>query len=134
MTGSGFPRSSGHLPPGSGWAISPTSYVPDAINIIDYLEAYDEFYKLGGEIAKIHRRLRGGAALVAIQKNRNTDIGRGGMITLDKPRLYLSLSQGECTITKAKNWAGNRNPNGLSTRFTLRGGSEFVHGEWCAAG
>ncbi len=53
--------------------------IPDAINIIDFLEIYENFYEVGGWIKKIHDRLTTGVAIIALQKkDGNTDMGRGG--------------------------------------------------------
>jgi len=103
---------------------------PGAVNIVDYLEIHDEFYRLGGQIKAIYDRLRGGIAVIAIQKNRNTDLGRGGIATLEKPRLYIAMSPGELTIVKGKNWASRQNPNGLKLRFKLMNGAEFTGEGW----
>ena len=52
--------------------------VPDEINIIDYLEVSDNFFAVGGEIRDIFDKLRGGVAVIALQKKLNADMGRGG--------------------------------------------------------
>lgn len=104
---------------------------PDAVNIIDYMEIHEDFYRLGAHFKSIYDRLKKGVAIIAIQKNSKTDVGRGGEITLDKPRLYLLLSPGEIKIRKAKNWASNENPSGLTKRFKLVGGAKIVEqGGW----
>ncbi len=41
---------------------------PDAINIIDFLEVHDEFYKIGGLIKDIYDKLTTGIAVIAIRK------------------------------------------------------------------
>ncbi|MCE5249323.1 DNA primase, partial [bacterium] len=103
---------------------------PDAVNIIDYLEIHEDFYRLGGQIKAVFDRLRKGIAVIALQKNLNTDIGRGGIATLEKPRLYLAMKPGALTIVKGKNWASRTNPNGLSSRFRIINGARFDFGEW----
>jgi hypothetical protein len=100
--------------------------VPDAINIIDYLEVTKDFYEVGGEIKDIHDRLGRGIAIVAIQKKTGSDTGRGGEFTLEKPRLYLSVEGGELKVVKAKNWATDENPNGWIWKFKLVGGANFL--------
>src|SRR5208283_404970 len=62
---------------------------PDAINIIDYLEITKEFSEVGGMIKDIHDRLGKGIAIIAIQKKKGSETGRGGDFTLEKPRLAL---------------------------------------------
>jgi hypothetical protein len=99
---------------------------PNDLNIIDYLEVHDDFYKVGGLLAQIHDKLENGVALVAIQKNKGTDFGIGGGRGLEKPRLYLSLSANPpegntIKIVKAKNYRGE-NPNGKELDFKLIAG------------
>ena len=98
---------------------------PDAINIIDFLEIHDEFYKIGLYIKDIFDKLKTGIAFILIQKNKNTDFGLGGMRSLEKARLYLAMEPGRLKIVKAKNWASQKNPNGLSINFKLVGGCDF---------
>ena len=103
---------------------------PNGINVIDFLEEHEEFYKMGAYIKRIHDKLDGGVALVMIQKDVGREFGRGGIGTLEKPRLYLALDHGIIKIVKAKNWKGNDNPNGLITHFKLRNGWEFSDAHW----
>ena len=101
------------------------------LNIIDFLEVHDEFYKVGGTLAEIHRKLKGALAIVAIQKNPGVDTGLGGFRTLEKPRLALAMEPGKLKITKAKNWKTFDNPNGLEIEFKLAQGCVFIpQGEW----
>lgn len=98
--------------------------VPTGLNIIDFLEIYEEFYRVGWFIKKIYDALTTGVAIIAIQKNPRTDLGLGGMRGIEKSRLYLSMFPGEVKIIKAKNWKSELNPNGLSKRFKLVNGCE----------
>ena len=98
---------------------------PDAINVIDFLEFYDEFYKAGWYIKQIYDKLKKGIAIIAIQKNKGTDAGLGGQRTLEKPRLYLAMESGKIKIVKAKNWKTDINPNGLEIDFKLIQGCQF---------
>lgn len=61
------------------------------INIIDYLEIYDNFYEVGGKLAEIHKKLKGAICILALQKNPGTKMGLGGFRSAEKPRLYLSM-------------------------------------------
>ena len=101
----------------------------DAINIIDFLEVHEEFYKVGAYIKDIHDKLNKGIALIALQKNPGQDYGLGGARGLEKPRLYLSIDNGRLKIVKAKNWAGVDNPNGWTSYFKLVGGNKFIINE-----
>ena len=105
---------------------------PDAINIIDYLELHDDFYKIGGILKSISDKLKSGFALVALQKNPGRDEGLGGARSLEKPRLYLSMDKGQTKIVKAKSWVdGSLNPNGMSIKWKLVDGCKFINvSEW----
>jgi hypothetical protein len=103
---------------------------PDAINIIDFLEIHEEFYKVGKYLKDIHDRLKGGAALVAIQKNPGVNWGLGGQRGMEKARLYLTLCSnfpgGIAKIEKVKNWRNRgENPRGLQKYFRLYNGCQF---------
>lgn len=100
---------------------------PDAVNMIDYLEVNKDFYEVGGQIKDIHDRLGKGIVIIAIQKKKGAEFGRGGEFSLEKPRLYLTMDSGKLTITKGKNWADPEvNPNGLEWKFKLIGGARFM--------
>jgi hypothetical protein len=100
---------------------------PDAVNIIDYLEIHDDFYKVGGIIKSISDKLKKGFALIAIQKNSGRDEGLGGARGLEKPRLYMAMDSGRLKIVKAKSWVdSHNNPNGQTIRFKILDGCKFV--------
>lgn len=104
---------------------------PDAINIIDFLEINDEFYKVGAYIKQIFDKLDKGIAIIALQKNKGVDVGLGGGRSLEKARLYLSMEPGKIKIIKAKNWADSyENPNGLECSFKLIKGCHFIPDKW----
>jgi len=101
---------------------------PDDINIIDYIEITSgEFYLIGEELRAIFDKLRKGIAIVALQKKKGAELGRGAEFSLEKPRLYLSMDSGTLKIIKAKNWAmAGENPNGVEFSFKLVAGASFV--------
>jgi hypothetical protein len=100
---------------------------PDSINIIDFLEVYDEFYKVGGMIRDIYDKLDKGIAVICLQKNKGSDHGLGGARSIEKARLYMSMGNSQIKIVKGKNWANpHENPNGLYKDFALVGGCKFV--------
>ncbi|MFC2122114.1 bifunctional DNA primase/polymerase [Bacteroidota bacterium] len=99
---------------------------PDAINIVDYLEMTDDFYKVSGYLAGITNKLKNGIAIVALQMKRGATLGRGGEFSLEKARLYLTMDSGKIRIEKAKNWhKPDFNPNGMSSQFKLVNGCDF---------
>jgi len=100
---------------------------PDCINIVDYLELAGDFYMVADYLKAIHERLNSGIAIVALQKKRGAELGRGGDFGLEKPRLYLSMDAGKLTIQKAKNWANPTvNPNRLTCEFKIVNGCQFI--------
>jgi hypothetical protein len=124
--------------PITGWKFTPVERAgnfadvirPDDINVIDFLEIHEDFYLIGKWIKEIFDKLNKGIAVIAIQKNtgKGVDIARGGVGSLEKPRLYISLSNNPHTlkIVKAKNWANDLvNPNGLFIRYKIVGGCQF---------
>jgi hypothetical protein len=110
---------------------------PNGINVVDFLEVTDTFYKVGEEITDIFNILDKGIAVIAIQKKKafknfkgqkiEVELGRGAEFSLEKPRLYLSLDTGKCKIIKGKNWANPKvNPNGMEFTFKLVDGYKFI--------
>ena len=100
---------------------------PNEINVIDFLEIHQDFFLVGQMIKDIYDKLENGIAVIAIQKNtgKGNDMARGGVGSLEKPRLYISLSNNPHTlkIVKAKNWVNDMiNPNGKFMRYKIIGG------------
>jgi hypothetical protein len=108
---------------------------PDGINIVDYIEVPEEAWKIATPINEIFRKLNKGICVIALQKPRGRDIARGGESTLDRPRLYLSMGNGQIKIVKCKNWAQeDKNPNGLSLEYKIVQGCKFIRSsDWSIA-
>ena len=102
---------------------------PDAVNIYDFMEVYDEFWKVGSIIRKVYDKLDKGIALILIQKKEGEKLGRGGDFSGEKARAYFVLTPGKLLIKVAKNWRGESNPNGKILRFRLENSSTFVSSE-----
>jgi hypothetical protein len=101
------------------------------VNIIDFLEIYENFYEISKPLAEIHKKLKGAIAIVALQKNPGNDTGLGGYRTLEKPRLALSIDSGVLKIVKAKNWRTEENPNQKQIKFKLVNGCNLIEqGKW----
>lgn len=99
---------------------------PDAVNIIDFLEISNDPWMVGSYLKAIHDKLQNGICIVALQKKRGQELGRGAEFSLEKPRLYLSMESGCIKIIKCKNWFDSqRNPNGLTLKFKLVAGCKF---------
>lgn len=108
---------------------------PNGINIIDYLEISKDMFNVGEMIKKIYDKLDQGIAVIALQKKRGMELGRGAEFSLEKARLYLTIDRDEdgnyIRIVKAKNWVDEtRNPNGSQNRFKLYKGCQFFPDGW----
>jgi hypothetical protein len=104
---------------------------PDDLNIIDYLDMTGgegkEFYKVGDFIEQIYEKLRNGIAVVGIQKDFGRDLGRGGLGTIERPRLSIAIESSKARIVKCKNWVDKKfNPNRLELEYKLIDGCRFV--------
>ena len=100
---------------------------PDAVNIIDYLEIHTNLFEIGAMIKEIFDKLKNGIAIIAIQKKPGSDAGYGGVFSLEKPRLYITLDNGKLKIAKAKNWTDEMcNPNKLTVKYSLVKGCKFL--------
>lgn len=65
--------------------------LPNAINIIDYMELLTDFYLVNKYMTEIYRKLDKGIAIIALQKDPKKDYGRGGLFGAEKPRLVVNL-------------------------------------------
>jgi len=106
---------------------------PNAINIIDYLEIYDEFYRVGEKIKNIWNCLQNGIAIIGLQKNPGVNVGLGGYRSIEKARLYVTLDNGCFKIEKGKNLvrpeAGK--VDGMYIYYNLQKGTDFeIVGDW----
>lgn len=99
----------------------------NSLNIIDFLEVHDEFYVIGKRIKEIADRLKGGIAIIALQKNPGSETGLGGFRSMERARLVIALDNGRVKVSKAKNFAkADVNPNGLVKSFSLVDGCEII--------
>jgi hypothetical protein len=105
----------------------------NSLNIIDFYECHDEFYKMGEGIRKIHDRLDGGLAFIAIQKNPGNDDPVGGRRVTEKSRVHVNISYNygieyphKLKIVVGKNWADPTvNPTGYCVDYKLANGCYF---------
>lgn len=103
----------------------------DDIVIFDFLEIHESFWNVGKIIQEIHARLKGGICIIALQKSKYKELGRGGDYALEKARLYLTMEWGKIKIISGKNWHGTRNPAGLVHEFKIIYGSKILpQGIW----
>ncbi|MFC1567349.1 bifunctional DNA primase/polymerase [Thermodesulfobacteriota bacterium] len=107
--------------------------IPDGINIVDYLEPIEgDYSKIGVYIDLIHEKLTTGMCLICLQKKWGQDLGQGGVMTLKKPRLYVTINSNApdgniAKIVKLKNRAKGVNyaPDGRICRFKIVNGAEI---------
>jgi len=105
--------------------------LPNDITIIDYLEINDSFYLIGEEIRMIYDKLDKGIAIIGIQKDPKSDLGRGGTFSLEKARLYVTLTSnppegGIAKIEKCKNRVNKLvGMKGKECVFRIRYGNEI---------
>ena len=105
---------------------------PNAINVIDYLTDYTEAWAIGHQMSEIYEVVRNqpGIVWINLQKDSERDTGRGGSVTLDIPRLYLSMDYDRVKVIKAK-FAGKTNPKGMVHRFVVGDdGTIIPTGSW----
>lgn len=109
----------------------------NSLNIIDFLEVHDSFYKIGEYIKRIHDNLNNAIAVICLQKNPDQDTGLGGYRTMEVTRLALALDRGRVKVTKAKNFMiPEKNPNGFMKDFKLVNGCKIIdqHGWYTEGG
>ena len=107
------------------------------IFIVDFLEITTDFWKVAQYIQEIHKKLKEGICIIALQKSDGKDNGRGGDFSKEKARLYLALDYlsdkkvNQVKIVDAKAWRTSVNPRGMIRDYKLVNGSIFVPtSEW----
>lgn len=100
--------------------------LPTALNIVDWLDADKvEYYKIGMLIKQMQTKLTTGLLVVMIQKNSASEFGDGGEKSAKWADLYLTLNYNReknftrLTVVKAKEWVGNKDPNGKMYGFEI---------------
>jgi hypothetical protein len=91
---------------------------PNAINLVDWFNIYDEFYRIGEVLDSMKNVLNKGILAVAIQKDPQKGLGVGGMWAEHKASLYMTMDFGRLTVEKAKKWDGI-NPNHKTWGFEI---------------
>jgi hypothetical protein len=121
---------------------------PEAINVIDYMTDYENAWGIGKEMEEVYDVMRDapGMVWVNLQKDQEIptdryakdgskyttgrDTGRGGSVTLDKPRLYMSMDYDKIKIVKCK-FPGGNNPWGMIHDFSVSDDGTIVpRGGW----
>ena len=101
---------------------------PDALNIIDYLEAPENLWEIRRPLRRIRDKLGQGIAVVMLQKPEGRDLPYGKDWSKQLARVVLAMEGGVIKILKGKSWAQKDiNPVGLRWSFKLVGGEKFVN-------
>lgn len=98
---------------------------PNGLTIIDYVEVYDDFFKIASIINDCYKKLQEGIILILIQKKSESIFGLGGESTTWKPRLSILLDKGRITLNKVKNFRGGICPDGITRAFEIIDGWKF---------
>jgi hypothetical protein len=98
------------------------------LNIIDYVELHDDFYKISKIFDGIHKKLDGALCVALLQKDPKKEYGTGGYFSQQKPVVSVSLSGGNIAcITKQKGWNPKiQNPKYKVYRYKLVDGCRFM--------
>jgi len=101
---------------------------PDALNIIDYLEAPENLWEIRRPLRRIRDKLNQGVAVIMLQKPEGRDLPYGKDWAKQLARVVLTMEGGVIKILKGKSWAKTEtNPVGLRWSFKLVGGEKFVN-------
>jgi len=115
---------------------------PSGYTIIDYIDADSDFFTIGAEISRIHKKLSTGICVCAIQKKPgiknfkgqivDSGMGYGGALTMKRPDLYITMTtQNILTIKKGKSWVDPKvNPNGMMWKYSLVNGAKFIYNRY----
>ena len=109
---------------------------PDGLNLIDYLEIYEEHYLVAKYLKQIWQRLDKGVAVVALQKDPGKKHAKGGAAISEKPRLEIHMVStssntamvlGQVQLKKVKCPRNTKiNLNNKVFKYRLRDGFRFI--------
>jgi len=104
----------------------------DSLNIIDYMEITNDFFLVAEYIRQIFKKLRKGIAVVALQKNPDAKLPRGGIGAIEKARLALNIDftddgYRKLTIVKVKNpVVEGKKADGMQFLFDIENGAKLI--------
>jgi len=119
------------------WDQSAQTMKPDDLNFCDWIDPGEEPFRVVAKLSEIQARMRKGMAIVAMQKNLNTESAIGGQQTKSKAAIYLTVDPVDINdftrghkmkVVKAKAFDGE-NPNGFECRFKIINGIDFFEME-----
>jgi len=99
---------------------------PDKVTIIDWIALpANELYNIGHVIQGIQSKVGNGIALIVLQKDEASNLGRGRAFSEELASLYLTIDKGRMSVRKAKEWF-QHDPNREVYGFDItNGGVEF---------
>ncbi len=116
-----------HAIPQEGFDAFADVVMPEAINLIDYLDRNEEYYLLADDIQKLYQAISTGIVVFGQQKPHGRDAGYGGYQTIKLASLYIALdiryqeeSAQYCKakIVKCREWKDQtRNPKDLTLYY-----------------
>jgi len=109
--------------------VKPTKYfqdavLPNSINIIDWINMDDSFFKIGGIIEEIQGVLDKGMAIIMLQKGEGKELGAGGQFSEHNSSLYLTIDTNRLFVRKLKEPIG-KNLEGKHFGFYIHEGTKF---------
>jgi len=100
---------------------------PDAINIIDYLEAPEKLWEIRRPLRHIRDKLKDGIAIICLQKPEGRDLPYGKEFAKQLPRIVIAMERGVLKIVKGKAWQTETNPEGLRWSYKIVSGEKFMN-------
>jgi len=101
--------------------------LPDALNIIDWLNLGDRFWEVGKIIEGIQSKLTTGLCVIVLQKSEGKSLGRGGDFSRDLASVYFSIDKDMLTVIKAKTFK-HKEPEWEAISFLITGRRVKVYG------
>ena len=102
--------------------------IPDAINVVDYIEPPENIWEIRLTIRALRDHLTTGICVIMLQKPEGRDLPYGKDWVKQLPRMLIAMEGGMLKILKGKSWAQKDvNPDGLRWSFKLVGGEKFVN-------
>jgi hypothetical protein len=92
---------------------------PDALNIIDWIGLGDNFWEIRNVMEGIQETLRGGIAVIVLQKNEGKTLGEGGAFSEQRASVYINIDSGILTVRKIKETRHNRYFDGCTYGFDI---------------
>jgi len=103
---------------------------PDAITIIDYLQAPDRIWEIGRLISSIKSRILNGVGIICLQRSPDAPFSEGGKYAYRDAQLALNLSFGKCVIAKNRFAEADPDPQADTITYDLVRGEFHPTSSW----